>query len=220
MNFLMEMFDKKLILRLVQLFFGAVLFAVLLSMEARLEQRSVLKFLSKSGHMPIECWRRLRDVFAEETMSKGQVRVWHKRFREGDENIKDKAKTGRPRSACTEMNCEAARTFIEDHRNSTLQDVAQELNVSITSAHRILKKDLKLSKISPKFVPKELTEEQMRCRRTMSQDNINLMKEDPELLQKIVTETRVGSQCSSFQPRKAQVSGTQRELICRGLRKP
>ncbi len=76
---------------------------------------------------------------------------------------------------------------MQEHRNCTLQDVAAEVNVSVTSAHRILKKDLKLSKICPKFVPKELTAEQKRSCQTMAQENLNLMAEDPDVLDKIVT---------------------------------
>ncbi len=172
---------------LLLLFVGLCLPAVSLTMESRLEQRSVLKFLCKSGDMPIACWRKLSDVFGAETMSKGRVRVWHRRFREGNENIKDRPKTGRPRSACSGRNCDAVRDFVQAHRNCTLQDVASEVNVSVTSAHRILKKDLKLSKISPKFVPKELTAEQKRIRQTMAQQNLDLMAVDPHVLDKIVT---------------------------------
>ncbi len=76
---------------------------------------------------------------------------------------------------------------MEGHRNCTLQDVASEVNVSVTSAHRILKKDLKLSKICPKFIPKELTAEQKRSWMEMSQANIDLMKVDTNVLQKVVT---------------------------------
>ncbi len=119
-KFLEDMFCRQLFLRLVFVIVGSVLLAVLWGMEARLEQRSVLKFLCKSGHTPIKCWHRLNDVFGADTMSKGHVCVWHKRFREGDDNIKDKPKTGKPRSAQTDRNCQSARAFIQDHRNSTL----------------------------------------------------------------------------------------------------
>ena len=156
-------------------------------MENRLEQRSVLKFLCKSGDMPINCWCKLSEVFGADTLSKGRVRVWHRRFREGDDNIKDKPKPGRPCSARSRTNCKTVQNFVEEHRNCTLQDVASEVDVSISSTHRILKRDLKFSKISPKFVPKDLTEEQKRSRKTMSQQNIDLMKVDPDVLDKVVT---------------------------------
>lgn len=85
------------LLMLVLLFFLFVgLFVLTFSskMESCLEQRSVLKFLCKSGDPPITCWRKLVNVFGADTMSKGRVRVWHRRFREGEENIKDKPKPG------------------------------------------------------------------------------------------------------------------------------
>ncbi len=68
-------------------------------MEGRVEQRTVLKFLCKSGKTPIECWRQMREVFGDRTMSKGRVRVWHKQFSQGEERVKDRPKSGRPKSA-------------------------------------------------------------------------------------------------------------------------
>ncbi len=79
--FLMESFKYFFhFLLLLLLFVGLCLPAVLFAMETRLEQRSVLKFLCKSGETPIACWLKLSDVFGAETMSKGRVRVWHRRF--------------------------------------------------------------------------------------------------------------------------------------------
>ncbi len=63
-------------------------------MEGCVEQRAVLKFLAKSGDTPITCWRKLKDIFGQRMMSKGHVRVWHKQFRQGDDRIKDKPKSG------------------------------------------------------------------------------------------------------------------------------
>ncbi len=156
-------------------------------MDARLEQRSVLKFLCKSGHTPIQCWRQMQDVFGAETMSKNHVRVWHRKFRGGDNNIKNLPKSGRPKSASSAAKVQAVDQFIQRKRNATLQEVANEVDISVTSAHRIMKKELKLSKLCPKFVPKDLTQEQQNMRKRICQANIDLLRDDNMLLHKVVT---------------------------------
>lgn len=156
-------------------------------MEGRVEQCAVLKFLMKSGDKPIDCWRKLHDVFGDRTMSVGQVRVWHKQFRQGDDRLKDKPKTGRPRSARSGKNLHAVQQFLQTNRAVTVQDVAEHVNISSSSAHRLMKKDLKLSKLSPKFVPKDLTQAQKDVRKAVCERNLERMRNDLDFLQKIVT---------------------------------
>ncbi len=41
-----------------------------------------------------------------------------------------------------------------------MHDLAEELSLSKSSMHNIVRKDLNLSKITPKFIPKELNQAQ------------------------------------------------------------
>ncbi len=70
------------------------------------EQRIALKFLVSSGLTPIQCWCKLQDVFHEATMSKTQVRVWSRHFKEEkmEASVKDLPKSGRPRTVRTAAN--------------------------------------------------------------------------------------------------------------------
>ena len=87
--------------------------------ERRHEQHVNLKFLSKAGFKPIECWRHLRQVFNDETMSQTQVRVWWKRFKGGQEETKDNPKSGRPRSSRTRTNAQRIQNLVSaDNRRS------------------------------------------------------------------------------------------------------
>ncbi len=120
-------------------------------------------------------------------MSKGRVRVWHKQFRQGDDRIKDKPKSGQPRSARSQDKVRAVQAFLNNNRAVNLQDIAEHVDISVSSAHRMLKKDLKLSKLSPKFVPKELTQAQKDVRKWMCECNLELLKSEPNLLETIIT---------------------------------
>ncbi len=65
--------------------------------------------------------------------------------------------------------------------------LALETNLSKSSVHTILKKDLHLSKITPKLVPKDLTVEQKAFRKRICEENLALLSERPDLMDFVVT---------------------------------
>lgn len=132
--------------------------------ECRVEQRTVVKFLSQSDHTPIQCWRRLQEVFGDRTLSKTAVRKWHKQFSSGRTMTKDEKRSGWPRSTRTPEAVQAVTAQLGQDRRQTVQQLAEEVGVNKSTLHTILKKDLNLSKVTPKFVPRLLTDEQKRFR--------------------------------------------------------
>ena len=169
---------------------GIVIFLVNTSASPRVEQRVTLKFLVKGGRFPIECWRSLHDVWGDQTMLKTQVRVWHKRFRNGSEVTGDQPRPGRPRTQCTEENKQIILGLIESNPRRSLVELSEATGISTHVVRTILKKDLCFKKKSAKFIPRELSEPQKWTRMTVAQDNIDLLcsKDDPEqFLQTIIT---------------------------------
>ncbi len=128
--------------------------------ESRVEQRTILKFLTKSGHTPIECWRRLHAAFGDDTFSKNTVRTWHKQFLQGRTLTKDQKRSGCPRSTRTAQAVQAVTDQLGEDRRKTVRQMSNEMGINKSTLHTILKKDLNLSKVAPKFVPKLLTDEQ------------------------------------------------------------
>ena len=125
----------------------------------RTEQRVALKFLVKSGQTPIECWHALTRVFGTETMCKTQVRHWHKKFREGQEVVKDDPHPGRARSQRTPEKIQLVRDLLADDAHLSVRELADRCEMSTFSMHQILRKDLQLTRKCAKFVPRILTEE-------------------------------------------------------------
>ncbi len=167
-----------------------LLFLVNASATPRVEQWSTLKFLVKSGHSPIECWRSLHKVWKDETMSQTQVCVWHKRFRNGSEVTGDKPRPGWPRTQRTEQNKEIILELIESNPRRSLSELSDATGISTHVVHKILRQDLGFKKKCSKFIPRDLTEPQKWTRMTVAQDDINLLcaKEDPEkFVQSIIT---------------------------------
>jgi len=106
--------------------------------------------------------------------------------------VKDGARSGRPSSIKTDENVESVRRLLtEDHR-TTLQVIADRLNIGKETVRRIVTKDLGgKRKICARFVPYALTTEQEQKRVVYSQDLL-LMGQDERFGENIITgdETR------------------------------
>ncbi len=162
-------------------------FRLVVSMDEKVEQRTIIKFLVQSGHTPIQCWRKMRDVFGTGTVSKNCVRVWHKRFLNGETSVKDKKRPGRPRSVRTDEAVQKVNQLLGQDRRQTVRDMADQLSISKTTLHTILKKEMKLSKLCPKFVPKVLTQEQKDFRVRLCEMNLQLLKDHEDFLERVIT---------------------------------
>ncbi len=162
------------------------------------EQRTVIKFLVSMGATPIQCWQKLREGCGASTLSKNTVRVWHKRFSQGEQSTKDRARSGRPRTARNAEMIQRVSDIVTADRRVKVRDIAEQLPIGKTSVHKILKKDMSLTKVSPKLVPRLLTDEQKRFRMRMCQLNLDSLKQDSDFIHKFVT--RDESWVSVFEP--------------------
>ncbi len=120
-------------------------------------------------------------------MSQTRIQVWHKHFMEGHNTFKDLPHTGRPCSVRNNQNMNKVRQLHDLDEWLTVHKMAQELQVSKTSVHTMLKKDMNLSKIAPKMVPRVLTEEQKRFRVQLCEINLASIRDNPDLMKLVVT---------------------------------
>ena len=54
--------------------------------------------------MPTESLKMLQEAYRDQAMSRACVFEWHQRFREGEEDVEDKPRSGRPSSSKTDEN--------------------------------------------------------------------------------------------------------------------
>ena len=153
----------------------------------RVEQRATIKVLQKAGHTPIQIWRGLSQVFGDEVLSKTQVREWFNRFKAGDmtTSTADKKRPGRPNRCRTKVT--AIRNVLETDERQSIQEISDQTGVPKTTVHRILHKDLKMSKLSAKFVPCILSQEQKDHRKTLCEQNLTAFRQDKDMMEKIIT---------------------------------
>ncbi len=159
-----------------------------MSNTRRHQKRVNLKFLTKSGLKPVECLRKLRDVFHGDTMSESQVRVWWKRFKAGEEQTGDRPKSGRPRSQRTHPNTAILQNLLQQDARCSIRGLADVSGLSRGTVWTIVKKDLKMRRCSARLVPHLLTQEQKDFRKRICEENLALMRQDPrDFLARVVT---------------------------------
>jgi histone-lysine N-methyltransferase SETMAR len=69
----------------------------------------------------------------------------------------------------------------------TIVDLAQEIGICIGSIHVILSNDLKMRRVSAKFVPRQPITDQKDCRMMVAGDLFEKSTQDPTFLTEIVT---------------------------------
>jgi transposase len=70
-----------------------------------LEKCINIKFCAKLGKSASETLQILTEAYGADAMIKSSVYEWHKRFKEGREDVKDDERTGRPKTHRTDENC-------------------------------------------------------------------------------------------------------------------
>ena len=123
------------------------------------KQRANLKFLAKFGKTPSESFTMLQQVYGEETMSRTPAFEWHKRLKEGQEEVEDDPWSGRPSTSRTADNIKRMKQMVRAYRRLTVWMIAEELSINKDTVWSIITENLEMRKVCAKMVPKLLSEE-------------------------------------------------------------
>jgi len=146
----------------------------------------------------------LQQAFKEGALSRTQVFEWFSHFKRGEMSIEDQARSGRPSTSRNDENVEKIRQKINEDRRFTLDELAEATGVSWSSCQRILTQDLNMRRVSAKFVPRLLTEDQRQSRLTVCQELKNHLQNDPDYFSKVITGDE--SWCYGYDPETKQAS--------------
>ena len=86
------------------------------------------------------------------------------KYESGIESIKNAPKSGRPKSAFRISIVSKIKEIIEGDARFTVRGIARKVSILLSAVHLILKKHLKVRKISARWVPDLLTDKQKRQR--------------------------------------------------------
>ena len=126
---------------------------------SRIEQRSVVKFLVAEGCKPVEIHRRMSTGYDATCFSRKNVYKWRKLFKEGQSNIKNEDRPGRPTEVRPPKVIESVNDLIQSDKRVTVDDIARTLSLSVGTEQKLFHDDLGYLKVSCRWVPKMLTPE-------------------------------------------------------------
>ena len=96
--------------------------------------------------------------------SYAHVKFWIGEFKRGRTPLEDEARSGRPLDATNEEMCKKVRDLVYSDRRIQVEEIAQALGISHGSISTILHDRLGLRKLTARWVPKSLSDEQMATR--------------------------------------------------------
>ena len=102
----------------------------------------------------------LTTAYGQDVVSFCTVTRWIQRFSNERESLEDNPRSGHPLSAITQQNIDAVKDLVNDDPHISIDYIAAILDISHGSVDAILKQHLGLRKITSKWVPHKLTQEQ------------------------------------------------------------
>ena len=108
---------------------------------------------------PKEIHEDFMETLGKESPSYSTVKKWLLNL---GGSIEDDERSGRPKEATTDENVEIVHSLVMCDRRRNLRDIASEVGISFGAVQSILTDILGMSKVSARWVPRMLTEDQKR----------------------------------------------------------
>ena len=157
------------------------------------EQHANIKFMCRLGKSALETLSALQQFYGDTALKNSALYNWFSQFKNGQETLEDDQSSGKPSTSRTEEMIEIVRQLIHFDLRITIMEVEQEVGISHESIHANLSNNLKMRRVSAKFVLRQLIVDQMECHLMVAGDLFEKSRQDPVFLTKIVTgdESRV-----------------------------
>ncbi|UYV78427.1 hypothetical protein LAZ67_16001318 [Cordylochernes scorpioides] len=139
-------------------------------------------------------------------------------FSEGREDVNDEERAGRPSTSTTDEKINEVEKMILANRRITVREVAEDLNISIGSCHSNFINDLGMRRVAAKFVPKLLNCDQKQHRMNIANEMLDSVRDDPNLLQRVITGDEAGVVHHEFLPQGRTVNKEYYLQVMRNLR--
>lgn len=152
------------------------------------EIRAVIKYLCLKKMSTKDIHSDLVETLGDSSPPYSTVARWAKEFKLGRTSTEDEHREGRPSTSLTEENVKKVEEVVLEDRRVTIRHVAEVTGLSYGSIQRILANELHMRKVSARWVPKMLNDEQKKKRVDMSRANLEKFQADKDnFLSRFVT---------------------------------
>ena len=118
----------------------------------------------KNNAKAIDIYNKLRHAWNDQAPALSTIHRLIVAYRKGQGSLKDRPRSGRPRSSVTPATIETVRASITANSHQSLRDLANETDLSIKSVHNILRHELKLRNVCSVWIPHLLSDAQKQSR--------------------------------------------------------
>ena len=101
-----------------------------------------IKFCVKASKSAVETIKLVNKAYGSAAMSRANVYQWYACFRDGREDLKDDARSGRPLTARTDENMESVCHLLTEDRCTPLKMIADRLNIGKETVCQIVTENL------------------------------------------------------------------------------
>jgi histone-lysine N-methyltransferase SETMAR len=141
-----------------------------------LEHQRYYTFVSwKNGRTAIQIHDELVNAEGEEALSLRTIRRWISAFKNGDESISDKTRSGRPCEAVTPGNIAKVEELVSEDPHISTSELANQVGISCERIGHILHNELNLHKVCSKWIPHRLSEENKKKRVELSKELLDIL---------------------------------------------
>ena len=132
------------------------------SFSSKVEYRAVIRYLYLKGKTGQEMHCELTNDYGSSAPLYAQVKFWVGEFKRSRTSLKDETRSGRPSDATDEEMCNKVRVYSD--RRIKVEEIANALHISHGSVSTTLHDRLGMHKLTARWVPKSLSDEQMATR--------------------------------------------------------
>lgn len=148
-------------------------------------QKVIIKYCVDRGLTPVQTKMEMDCVGGPKKVSRTLVYTWHKKFREGLD-MESTSGRGRPKKDNSAL-VKKVRDVIDADRRQTVREVASKVGACKTVVHRVLCDNLEMSRVSARWVPRLLSNEEMIRRVESSKMFLKKNNRDKRFLDKVIT---------------------------------
>ena len=155
--------------------------------SSKVEYRAVIRYLYLKSKTGKEIHGELADVYGSSAPSYAQVKFWVGEFKRGRTSLEDEARSGRPLDATYEEMCKKVRDPVYSDRRIQVEEIAQELGISHGSVSTIVHDRSGMRKLTVRWVPKSLSDQQMASRASVCSALLKRFRSKDDFLLRLVT---------------------------------
>ncbi|PNF14554.1 hypothetical protein B7P43_G14959 [Cryptotermes secundus] len=128
------------------------------------EQRVIIHFLHLRDATPIEIHHQLSESCGDGVMNVKNVRSWVRQFKEGRTSCDNEPKQSWPCTSRSDNTAERVEKVVLEDRQLSVENIVSKVGISVGSVHTILHEDLRMRKVSSRWVPRMLADDHKTAR--------------------------------------------------------